>query len=107
MPTPRQYQTDADRQRAYRERQKQARLTELAAKNLPAAPPIPSMPGTARWKALQEQARLALQTTLDEMQAYYDERSEAWQEGERAATMQEQIEALTDVLSNLDAATIP
>ena len=102
MPTPRQYESQADRQRAYRERQKQARLDELATKNLPATPAIPTMPGTARWTALQAQARAALEAIQDEMQAYFDDRSETWQEGDRGNTMQEHIEQVSGLLNDMD-----
>lgn len=85
MPTPRRHTDQAARQKAYRERQEAARLAALAAKNLPPAPAIPTMPGEKRWAALTAQARAALETMQREMQDYYDERSETWQEGEKGA----------------------
>jgi hypothetical protein len=106
MPTQRQYQTDADRQKAYRQRQKQARLAELAAKNLPPTPAIPTMPGTARWTALQAQAQAALQAMLDEMRSYYDDRSEQWQETDRAATMQERMDSIESIISDLEGISL-
>jgi len=48
-------------------------------------------------------AQLALETARDEMQAYADERSDAWQQSERAAALAEQIEHLSMVLDDLEA----
>jgi hypothetical protein len=39
------------------------------------------------------------------MQSYYDDRSEAWQQGERAATLQDQLDSLGQALDELD--TLP
>jgi hypothetical protein len=101
MPTPRKYANDAEKHKAYRERQKAARLQELQAKGLPPLPLIATMPGAARWTALQETARRALETMRDEMQGYYDERSESWQESDKAEEMQRRIDALDSLLSDL------
>ena len=103
MPQQRRHEDNAAKQRAYRARQAQARCAEQHAKGLPPAPPLPTLPSSARWQALLTQARLALETAHDEMQAYYDERSEAWQQGERAATLVEQIDQLEAVLNDLEA----
>jgi hypothetical protein len=43
-----------------------------------------------------------MEQTRDEMQAYFDDRSEQWQESERGETLQERIEALETVLSDLE-----
>lgn len=64
---------------------------------------MPTLPSHARWQALLTQARLALETVRNEMQAYYEDRSEAWQQGERAATLAEQIDQLDVVLNELEA----
>jgi hypothetical protein len=64
---------------------------------------LPTLPGRARWQALHTQARLALETARDEMHAYYEDRSETWQQGERAATLAEQIDQLAVVLNELEA----
>jgi hypothetical protein len=60
------------------------------------------MPSRARRQALRARARLALETARDEMQPYYDARSETWQEGERAALLTDHLEALDQVLADLD-----
>jgi hypothetical protein len=102
MPQHRRYQDNAAKQRAYRARQALARRAEQQAKGLPPAPPVPTLPSRARWQALLTQARVALENARDEMQVYYDERSEAWQQGERAATLAEQIDQLEVVLTDLN-----
>jgi hypothetical protein len=102
MPTPRQHTDQAARQKAYRERQRQARETELAAKGLPALPAIPTMPGRARWTAMLDQARAMLGTMREEMETYHDERSEEWQESERGQEFTANVEAVSELA---DAAT--
>ncbi len=99
----RQYSDAAAKQRAYRARQTQARRAEQEAKGLPPTPPLPTLPSRARWQALLDGARLFLETAHDEMQAYYEDRSEAWQQGERAAALQDQLNALAQTLDALDA----
>ncbi len=84
-------------------RQAQARHAEQQAKGLPPAPTLPTLPSRARWQALLTQARLALETVREEMLTYYEDRSEAWQQGERAATLAEQIDQLGGVLQELEA----
>ena len=101
MPTRRQHNTTADRQRAYRARQQQARVVEQEAKGLPIAPSVPTMPSVARWNALLQSARVQVETAQTEMQEYFDERSEQWQEGEKGEAMQTRIEALEAVLEAL------
>jgi hypothetical protein len=103
MPQQRRYADNAARQQAYRARQEQARRADLQAKGLPPVAPLPTLPSQARWQALISRARLALETARDEMQAYYDDRSETWQQGERAAALAEQIDQLEVVLAELDA----
>ena len=103
MPQQRQHPDNAAKQRAYRARQAQARRDEQHAKGLPPAPPLPTVPSRARWHALLAQAHGSLTLARDEMQAYYDDRSEAWQQGERAATLQDQLDLLEQALDALDA----
>jgi hypothetical protein len=102
MPQPRRYADPAARQRAYRARQELARLADQQAKGLPPAPALSTLPSRARWQALITRAHLALETARDEMQAYADERSDAWQQSERAAALTDQIEALSTVLDDLE-----
>jgi hypothetical protein len=103
MPQQRQYPDNAAKQRAYRARQVLTRRAEQQARGLPPAPSLPTLPSRARWQALLAQARLCLETARDEMPAYYDDRSEAWQQGERAATLQDHLDSLGQALDALDA----
>lgn len=90
------YATNAARQRAYRQRCQEARNREPAAQGLPPLPSLPTVPGYRRWRALIQQAHQLLGIAQAEMQAYYDQRSTAWQEGERGETFLERMEALGD-----------
>jgi hypothetical protein len=103
VPTPRKYKTDAQRQAAYRKRTAAA-IALAHRKGLPAAATIPSMPSNARWKAMATTAASLMHSVCEEMSAYADERSEAWQEGQRAQTLAEQIAAVEAAIDCLDEA---
>ncbi len=96
---PRYFATNAERQRAYRHRRAEARRRELEAKGMPPLPTIPTLPGHARWRALIRQAVDLLQTAEEEMQDYYEARSEAWQESDRGDTFLERLQALQEAHS--------
>jgi hypothetical protein len=59
------------------------------------------MPSQARWTASTTLAYETLNTTLAEMQAYYEERSEAWQESHRGEEFSRKIETLESIVSEL------
>jgi len=103
MPTPRRYANHAQRQAAYRRRQAQARKEELADRTIPAAPPIATMPGWQRWNAITERLLLLLNTMHDEMHDYYDQRSDAWQESQRADAFSERLQAVEDAICAVEA----
>lgn len=103
MPTPKQYATSAERQRAYRQRQAQALRQQRKRQGLPAAAGLATMPSEARWCALHQQATTALHTLHTEMQDYYQARSEVWQESERGDAFLERLEALENLFNELDA----
>lgn len=100
MPQPRIHTNDAARQRAYRERQRQARQ-QLAVQGLPAGAAIPTMPSRERWHELITRALAALQSAGEEMQQYWYERSELWQESQRGGDMQQDIDDLGDLADQL------
>ena len=102
MLTDRQRQQTAARQQRFRQRQRQARQQEQAAKGLPPLPAIPTMPGYARWRAALQAAQALLEQVSQEMEDYYTERSEEWQEGYAGTGFAEQQEALARVLSQLE-----
>ena len=103
MPQPRQYTDAAERQRAYRQRQ--AENIRIMAQGI--STPIPPMtisniPPQRRWNDLQSKAYYALEMLRDEMQAYYNDRTERWQESEAGTAMQERIETVENLLSELE-----
>ena len=104
MPQPKIHASAAARQTAYRIRCEKARRTALTAKGLPSLPTIASLPGWKRWNASFAAAQEFIETVLDEMRDYYDERSETWQESDRGDEHQERIstvEEAFDAISGL------
>ena len=101
MPRPRLYASNAEKQRAYRAARKQ-REQQQATDALPRPPGIANMAAKRRWNTLLDQAKNNLETLRDEMQAYYDDRSEAWQESDRGQAMEERIEALEALIQDID-----
>jgi hypothetical protein len=101
MPEPRKYHSNAQRQAAYRRRVETARQQERLRKGLPASAPISSMPGHRRWQAALKEAVSLVETVCQEMRDYYDARSEAWQESDRAEEFTERLEAIEAVLEQL------
>ena len=107
MPQARRYQSGAERQRAYRQRHQQP-VTEPAVvqpepvRSLPPAPAISSIPAQARWNALVHQAGTTLKVVHGEMESYFQDRSESWQEGERGEAFQEKKDALEEVIGALE-----
>ena len=97
MPQPRIYTSGAERQVAYRKRQRAAALRPQTNTSALVALPRPThMPGTVRWRQAVAQAYGLLETVEREMEGYFSDRSEEWQEGERGETFQECIDALTE-----------
>ena len=92
----------AKRQQRFRQRQALARRAEQERKGLPPLPAIPSLPGQARWRAALLSAHRLLAQVQEEMQSYYDQRSETWQEGEAGARFAERQECLQALLDPLD-----
>ena len=64
-------------------------------------PAIPTIPGSARWKAALEQARAILEQTAEEMQSYHDDRSERWQDSSQASNLTERIELIEQVAEQI------
>jgi hypothetical protein len=100
MPTPRKHASHAQRQRAYILRQKAAQAAAIAAKNMPSGSAIPTMPSTARWRALANQAQTILKALQTEMEDYRDDRSDEWQESEKADAFQEVIDRVAEALES-------
>lgn len=102
MPQPKKYANRAQQQAAYRQRRACAERELLAQKGLPARPAIPTLPGHARWNAMLCQARSLLGTAVGEMQCYYDERSQAWQESAAAEELLARRECLEEIIAQLE-----
>lgn len=101
MAQAKQYDSHAQRQAAYRQRTAQDIAAQLQAKGLPALPAAGNKRGEARWRTLLTQAHWALQTVATEMQDYFDQRTETWQESERGESFQErqdEVQELCDAL---------
>ena len=101
MPRPRQYESRADQQAAYRKRRTCSEQELLAHKGLPPLPAVPTMPGNARWSAAIKQAHLLLSQAAQEMQTYHDERSQEWQESSKAEELLARLECLEESLAQL------
>jgi hypothetical protein len=101
MPQPKKHTSAAARQASYRLRCEQARQAALAAKGLPMLPAIAALPGSSRWNASFAAAKELIASTLSEMQDYFDERSESWQESERGDNHQERMASVDEVLDAL------
>lgn len=99
MPQPRKYNSHAERQAAYQRRRQEALQRQLQEKGLPAGPPLPAMPGTARWQCAIQKAVLFLATVAQEMESYYDDRSDAWRESDRGDVFQARLEAVQEAKS--------
>jgi hypothetical protein len=103
MPQPRIHASHAQRQAAYHKRCQEARKRQLEEKGLPAMPALPTVPGTARWNQCIANAKQLLHIAVEEMEAYFDERSEAWQDSEKADTFHERLDAVQEACDVLDA----
>ena len=103
MPTLRLYASHAQRQAAYRKRKADAHKEELRARGIPPLPGVPTMPGWRRWNNMAERILLLLLSMQEEMQNYYDQRSETWQESDRGEDMNERIQALEVAISAAEA----
>lgn len=76
-----------------------------APKGLPQLTAIPTIPSRPRWCASVNTGRELVERTLEEMQAYLDERSEKWQEGGRGPEFQEYIEEVQATLESMSELT--
>jgi hypothetical protein len=101
MPQPRKYQTRGEQQAAYRKRQAQSRQELLSGFGLPRLPAVPTIPGHARWRAMIGQAYTLLSEATGEMQTYHDDRSEAWQESDKAEQMLAKMEQIQEAAAQL------
>jgi ubiquinone biosynthesis protein UbiJ len=80
-----------------------ATRTLLSAKDLPRPCAIGTIPSRPRWTGMVNNARMLLHAVRQEMDDYSEQRSDAWQDSERAEDFAEQIQAIDDAIENLDA----
>lgn len=90
MPTPRKYESGAERQAAYRARRKTRGNSVTSA----------TVAGSVyrRWEAMQRQALSILEEVTGEMEVYFNQRSEAWWDSDRGETFAEMMEAVADIV---------
>jgi hypothetical protein len=101
MLTEKQRAQAALRQRRFRIRQQAIRRREQREKGLPPMPKIAAMPGTARWKATIEAAETLLTQAAEEMDEYWEYRSETWQESYAAEELLQRKKRLTKMAETL------
>ena len=89
MPTARKYESAAERQAAYRLRCKEREV------------PVSAVPGRKCWKAMLAYALSLVEQTGEQMQGYYDARSEAWQDSDRGEAFIEMMESVADAAGAL------
>ena len=94
--------SNAERQKAFRERVRRRLAAVDTPAPLPDKPKLSAMPANKRWSAMLDQAKAILTTRRDEMQEYFDDRSETWQEGDKGTAFQERLDAMESVLDELD-----
>ena len=97
MPRTRKYQTNGERQAAYRRRCAQQED----------AGPIPSAPGRRRWKAMLKTASALIESATSEMQYYFDDHSEQWQDSQAGESLAEMLESAEDALASLENIASP
>ena len=101
MPTPRKYASHAQRQAAYRRRLAE-RMRQSQDPRAPTGLGVPTPPSPSRWRGLLRQATRLVETTGQEMEEYYERRSERWQESERGEAFLERLEMLRETQAALE-----
>ena len=91
MPTPRKHASHAQRQAAYRRRRQ--RLD---------GPSFPAVPGYPRWARMAAWMHGTLEGVRWEMDAYYRDRSERWQQSDRAEPFVEQLHNVSRAVALLE-----
>ncbi len=61
-----------------------------------------NLPNTSHWRSLKESARQTLEKLQKEMQDYFDERSDKWQESDKGFDFEETLDELASVISDLE-----
>jgi hypothetical protein len=93
MPMPRKYSSAAERQSAYRQRQKSKCGTPVNAALLGSV--------YRRWEGMRRQALMILEQAAGEMELYFEGRSEAWCDSDRGEAFVEMMESVKDIAEAL------
>ena len=93
--------TNAQRQAAYRSRQRDMVNELFSLHDLPSLPAVSTIPGWARWKEAMTRIGAQMEVIESEMSAYYDERSERWQESDQAQVFSERLEILGQLIESV------
>ena len=101
MHQPRPSKSNAERQAAFRRRRTEAHAALEAAKGLPPLPAVATIPGWRRWRQVLAQAEQALRSVHEQMQSYYDERSDDWLESDKAEQFTERMDAVEELIDNV------
>lgn len=96
MPQPRKYASAAERTRAYRERLAAAPLAERAAK----------APTYAKWRKNLRDAYAILSATQEEIHFWMQDRSERWQESDRAGELEADRDALQEIVESIESLSL-
>jgi hypothetical protein len=99
MPTPRKYANNAERQTAYRARRplpshSQSKSQKSTTGDSHVSPRL----SYRRWDAMIEQSLSLIRTVKEEMQLYYDQRTDRWQESERGGKHAETMETIEEIV---------
>jgi hypothetical protein len=98
MLQPKQPRTNAQRQAAFRYRKRQELAALQVSKSLPDLPAIATIPGWRRWRQALDQAEQAIREVHEQMQSYYDDRSERWQLSDKADEFSEKMDAVEELI---------
>ena len=99
MPRTKKYQTNRERQAAYRRRCAQTTDAELINE---ISEPIPSVRGRRRWKAMVKAASVLLDCAASEMQDYLDQHSDQWRDSQAGESLTEMLESVQETLASLE-----
>lgn len=92
MPAPRKYASNAERQSAYRDRQRRTVKDSIEHGLAPT-------PRYHRWEMMISRSLALLESMRSEMETYYEERSERWQSGEPGERFIERMEAVEEIVA--------
>ena len=99
MPTPKKYANHAERQAAYRQRLGASRKLSGQAQGM--SKQIPAVPGRRRWEAMRNQCLCILDAAISEMEAYSEQRADAWHDSERGEAFTEMMESMSEITQAL------